>query len=153
MPQPFNIKKSSNEEVWFHLWSAFYPFFVSFLDEDVATSAEETSTTSTKVRKDLSEWQERHAILVLSKVKVHTHLVLILRFPFSIFACNFELPHDILVMFMNRNSWLTDFPIYYNVVKIYFLWIWPMESPLFCKFCDVILVPKFLTTLLTGYKF
>ncbi|KAK8464495.1 hypothetical protein PHAVU_010G010800 [Phaseolus vulgaris] len=38
-------------------------------DEDEGSYWEETESSSSKVRKDLSEWQERHAILVLSRVK------------------------------------------------------------------------------------
>ncbi|KAI4354388.1 hypothetical protein L6164_003254 [Bauhinia variegata] len=38
-------------------------------DEDEVTYVGENPTTSTKVQKDLSQWQERHAILLLSKVK------------------------------------------------------------------------------------
>ncbi|XVE72768.1 hypothetical protein DITRI_Ditri11bG0065300 [Diplodiscus trichospermus] len=37
-------------------------------DNDAANSRTETQTSS-NVRKDLSDWQERHAVLVLSKVK------------------------------------------------------------------------------------
>ncbi|KAF2292629.1 hypothetical protein GH714_026115 [Hevea brasiliensis] len=37
----------------------------TFSDEVLAT----TATTSANIRKDLSQWQERHATLVLSKVK------------------------------------------------------------------------------------
>lgn len=39
---------------------------VTFSDEILAA----TETTSANIRKDLSQWQERHATLVLSKVKV-----------------------------------------------------------------------------------
>lgn len=39
----------------------------SYGDEDEGSSKK---TMSGNVRKDLSEWQERHAVLVLSKVKV-----------------------------------------------------------------------------------
>ncbi|XWS47251.1 hypothetical protein CRYUN_Cryun14cG0136300 [Craigia yunnanensis] len=38
-------------------------------DNEAANSNSETQTSS-NVRKDLSNWQERHAVLVLSKVKV-----------------------------------------------------------------------------------
>ncbi|XP_057459142.1 uncharacterized protein LOC130749789 [Lotus japonicus] len=48
-------------------------------DEDQATYGEEAqSTTSTKVRKDLSQWQERHAVLVLSSVKELSQLRFVL---------------------------------------------------------------------------
>ncbi|KAI4356418.1 hypothetical protein L6164_000442 [Bauhinia variegata] len=43
-------------------------------DEDEATYVGETPTTSTKIQKDLSQWQERHAILLLSKVKETSQL-------------------------------------------------------------------------------
>ncbi|XP_068479159.1 uncharacterized protein [Phaseolus vulgaris] len=42
---------------------------VSLQYEDEGSYWEETESSSSKVRKDLSEWQERHAILVLSRVK------------------------------------------------------------------------------------
>ncbi len=35
-----------------------------------ADNEDETPTTSGNVRNDLSEWQERHATLVLSQIKV-----------------------------------------------------------------------------------
>ncbi|KAL1330661.1 hypothetical protein HN51_047910 [Arachis hypogaea] len=38
-------------------------------DEDDSANGEEPRSSSTKVRKDLSQWQERHAVLILSKVK------------------------------------------------------------------------------------
>ncbi|TKY68600.1 hypothetical protein E2542_SST04856 [Spatholobus suberectus] len=38
-------------------------------DEDEGSYGEETQSSSTKVRKDLSQWQEKHAILILSRVK------------------------------------------------------------------------------------
>lgn len=38
-------------------------------DEDESTYSEEVESTSTRVRKDLSQWQERHAVLILSTVK------------------------------------------------------------------------------------
>ncbi|KAK2379113.1 hypothetical protein QL285_066948 [Trifolium repens] len=38
-------------------------------DEDESNYSEEVESTSTRVRKDLSQWQERHAVLILSKVK------------------------------------------------------------------------------------
>lgn len=38
-------------------------------DNEAANSNSETQTSS-NVRKDLSDWQERHAVIVLSKVKV-----------------------------------------------------------------------------------
>ncbi|XP_020202415.1 uncharacterized protein LOC109788160 [Cajanus cajan] len=38
-------------------------------DEDEVTNGEQTQSSSTKERKDLSQWQERHAILILSRVK------------------------------------------------------------------------------------
>jgi len=39
-------------------------------DEDESSYTEEVESTSTRVRKDLSQWQERHAVLILSNVKV-----------------------------------------------------------------------------------
>ena len=33
----------------------------------------DSQTSSTNIRKDLSDWQERHAMLVLSKVKVQAY--------------------------------------------------------------------------------
>lgn len=42
-----------------------------FSDEDGANCGDDaTPNTSGNVREDLSDWQERHATLVLSKVKV-----------------------------------------------------------------------------------
>ncbi|MED6219814.1 hypothetical protein PIB30_039198 [Stylosanthes scabra] len=38
-------------------------------DEDDSANGEEARSTSTKIRKDLSQWQERHAVLILSRVK------------------------------------------------------------------------------------
>ncbi|KEH29002.1 BSD domain protein [Medicago truncatula] len=38
-------------------------------DEDESSYSEEVESTSTRVRKDLSQWQERHAVLILSNVK------------------------------------------------------------------------------------
>jgi hypothetical protein len=40
------------------------------VDEDESNYSEEVESTSTRVRKDLSHWQERHAVLILSRVKV-----------------------------------------------------------------------------------
>ncbi|XP_028798288.1 uncharacterized protein LOC114753748 isoform X2 [Neltuma alba] len=37
--------------------------------EDEATNAENSLTNSARIRNDLSQWQERHATLVLSRVK------------------------------------------------------------------------------------
>ncbi|XP_022771452.1 uncharacterized protein LOC111314396 isoform X2 [Durio zibethinus] len=42
-------------------------------DNEAANSNSETQTSS-NVRKDLSDWQERHAVLVLSKVKLRFKL-------------------------------------------------------------------------------
>ncbi|KAL6968038.1 hypothetical protein U1Q18_033842 [Sarracenia purpurea var. burkii] len=42
----------------------------SLQDEDVVSSGDGTPASTGNVRKDLSEWQERHATFVLSKVKV-----------------------------------------------------------------------------------
>lgn len=39
-------------------------------EEEDASNGDAGNRTSTRVNKDLSEWQERHAMLVLSKVKV-----------------------------------------------------------------------------------
>ncbi|CAL0306016.1 unnamed protein product [Lupinus luteus] len=39
---------------------------------------EESESSSTKVLKDLSEWQEKHAILILSRVKEISHLRFVL---------------------------------------------------------------------------
>ncbi|KAK7287431.1 hypothetical protein RIF29_00707 [Crotalaria pallida] len=47
-------------------------------DEDEATFDEETQSTSTNVRRDLSQWQERHAILILSRVKEISQLRFVL---------------------------------------------------------------------------
>ncbi|KAI9112192.1 hypothetical protein K1719_016715 [Acacia pycnantha] len=38
-------------------------------DEDEATGVEDTPMDSARTRKDLSQWQERHATLILSRVK------------------------------------------------------------------------------------
>ncbi|XP_028780953.1 uncharacterized protein LOC114737214, partial [Neltuma alba] len=38
-------------------------------DEDEATNAQDTLTNSARIRNDLSQWQERHATLILSRVK------------------------------------------------------------------------------------
>ncbi|KAM5563119.1 hypothetical protein ABKV19_018015 [Rosa sericea] len=43
-------------------------------DDEGATSGDNSLTTSSNIQKDLSEWQERHAMLVLSKVKELSHL-------------------------------------------------------------------------------
>ncbi|KAF8402088.1 hypothetical protein HHK36_013040 [Tetracentron sinense] len=48
------------------------------LDDQATTTADESPTTSTNVRKDLSEWQEQHATLVLSKVKEISQLRFVL---------------------------------------------------------------------------
>jgi hypothetical protein len=47
----------------------FILFFLG-VDEDESNYSEEVESTSTRVRKDLSQWQERHAVLILSRVKV-----------------------------------------------------------------------------------
>lgn len=39
---------------------------------DESSEVSELGTTESNVRKDLSEWQERHATLVLGSVKVYT---------------------------------------------------------------------------------
>lgn len=41
-------------------------------DIDESSEVSELGTTESNVRKDLSEWQERHATLVLGSVKVYT---------------------------------------------------------------------------------
>ncbi|KAA8543478.1 hypothetical protein F0562_021027 [Nyssa sinensis] len=46
----------------------------SLPDEQEANSGDDTPTTSGNIRKDLSDWQERHAMLVLSKVKEMSQL-------------------------------------------------------------------------------
>ncbi|KAK9944827.1 hypothetical protein M0R45_010376 [Rubus argutus] len=43
-------------------------------DDEGATCGDNSPTTSSNIQKDLSEWQERHATLVLSKVKELSHL-------------------------------------------------------------------------------
>ncbi|KAL5794804.1 hypothetical protein ACOSP7_003398 [Xanthoceras sorbifolium] len=43
-------------------------------DDDEASYDVEAATTSGSVRKDLSDWQEQHALLVLSRVKELAHL-------------------------------------------------------------------------------
>ncbi|XP_004290213.1 PREDICTED: uncharacterized protein LOC101295670 [Fragaria vesca subsp. vesca] len=43
-------------------------------DDEGATCGDNSLTTSSNIQKDLSEWQERHAMLVLSKVKELSHL-------------------------------------------------------------------------------
>ncbi|PRQ25551.1 putative BSD domain-containing protein [Rosa chinensis] len=43
-------------------------------DDEGATSGDNSLTTSSNIQKDLSEWQERHAMFVLSKVKELSHL-------------------------------------------------------------------------------
>ncbi|QCD93641.1 hypothetical protein DEO72_LG9g2606 [Vigna unguiculata] len=60
------------EELINHVKSFTVDTFKNFplKDEDEGSYWEETQSSSTKVRKDLSDWQERHAILVLSRVKV-----------------------------------------------------------------------------------
>lgn len=44
--------------------------YFSFIHLYLFLYADEEEATSTKDRKDLSEWQEGHAILILSRVKV-----------------------------------------------------------------------------------
>ncbi|KAL5073023.1 hypothetical protein RYX36_012007 [Vicia faba] len=43
-------------------------------DEDESSCSEEVQPNSTRVRKDLSQWQERHAVLILSRVKEMSQL-------------------------------------------------------------------------------
>ncbi|BAT97285.1 hypothetical protein VIGAN_09068300 [Vigna angularis var. angularis] len=59
------------EELINHVKSFTVDTFKNFplKDEDEGSYWEETQSSSSKVRKDLSDWQERHAILVLSRVK------------------------------------------------------------------------------------
>ncbi|XP_027337627.1 uncharacterized protein LOC113851362 [Abrus precatorius] len=59
------------EELINHIKSFTLDTFKNFplRDEDEGTYGEETQSSSTIVRKDLSQWQERHAILILSRVK------------------------------------------------------------------------------------
>ncbi|CAJ1949321.1 unnamed protein product [Sphenostylis stenocarpa] len=59
------------EELINHVKSFTIDTFKNFplKDEDEGSYGEETQSSSSKVRKDLSQWQERHAILVLSRVK------------------------------------------------------------------------------------
>ncbi|KAK3193196.1 hypothetical protein Dsin_024506 [Dipteronia sinensis] len=45
-----------------------------FQDDEEASYDVEAATTSGTVRKDLSDWQEQHAFLVLSRVKELAHL-------------------------------------------------------------------------------
>lgn len=52
------------------------------VDEDESSYSEEVESTSTRVRKDLSQWQERHAVLILSNVKVILFFCLIAIFVF-----------------------------------------------------------------------
>jgi hypothetical protein len=55
-----------------------------------ADNEDETPTTSGNVRNDLSEWQERHATLVLSQIKV---LLFFYFYFIFIFLCiNYVLP-------------------------------------------------------------
>lgn len=54
--------------------------FCVLTDEEGDSNGDETSAN---VRKDLSEWQERHAMLVLSKVKVSLLLLLLDEFIIS----------------------------------------------------------------------
>ncbi|XP_047154406.1 uncharacterized protein LOC124825761 [Vigna umbellata] len=60
------------EELINHVKSFTVDTFKNFplKDEDEGSYWEETESSSSKIRKDLSDWQERHAILVLSRVKV-----------------------------------------------------------------------------------
>lgn len=67
-----------------------FPIFIIYLisfdfmgvDEDESSYSEEVESTSTRVRKDLSQWQERHAVLILSNVKVILFFCLIAIFVF-----------------------------------------------------------------------
>lgn len=43
-------------------------------DEDESSYSEEVQSDSTRVRKDISQWQERHAVLILSRVKEMSQL-------------------------------------------------------------------------------
>ncbi|ESQ28349.1 hypothetical protein EUTSA_v10018843mg [Eutrema salsugineum] len=43
--------------------------FQAFPEQDESSEVSDTATTASNVRKDLSEWQERHATLVLGSVK------------------------------------------------------------------------------------
>ncbi|XP_012572956.1 uncharacterized protein [Cicer arietinum] len=45
-------------------------------DEDEATYSKEVESNSTRVRNDLSQWQERHAVLILSTEISHLRYVL-----------------------------------------------------------------------------
>ena len=42
-------------------------------DDQGINDGDNSQATSTNIGKDLSEWQERHAMLVLSKVKVQAY--------------------------------------------------------------------------------
>ncbi|XP_061367852.1 uncharacterized protein LOC133310861 [Gastrolobium bilobum] len=59
------------EELINHVKSFTVDTFKNFplQDEDEATYGEEAQSTSNKVRTDLSQWQEKHATLILSRVK------------------------------------------------------------------------------------
>ncbi|OWM82888.1 uncharacterized protein LOC116189258 [Punica granatum] len=52
----------------------FKDFHLREVDDGSGVADSETATTSGNVRKDLSEWQERHASLVLSTVKEMSQL-------------------------------------------------------------------------------
>lgn len=68
------------EELINHVKSFTIDTFKNFplQDEDEATYDEETQSTSSNVQKDLSQWQERHAILILSRVKEISQLRFVL---------------------------------------------------------------------------
>jgi uncharacterized HAD superfamily protein len=44
--------------------------FQAFPEQDESSEVSDLETSASNVRKDLSEWQERHATLVLGSVKV-----------------------------------------------------------------------------------
>ncbi|XP_010245986.1 PREDICTED: uncharacterized protein LOC104589381 isoform X2 [Nelumbo nucifera] len=72
-------KHGEQEEEQFGVTEQFRDFVKSFTldtfknfhipDDQGTTTGDDCPTTSANVRKDLSEWQEQHATLVLSKVK------------------------------------------------------------------------------------
>lgn len=69
------VLKDFNLVITFYYWILFF-FLILGADEDETAYGEEAQSTSTKVQKDLSQWQERHAILILSTVKVWFQLFL-----------------------------------------------------------------------------
>ncbi|XP_028215387.1 uncharacterized protein LOC114397516 isoform X2 [Glycine soja] len=86
-----NIQTQSNSEVQQHLEESIYGITEELInhiktftldtfknfplqDEVEGSYGEDTQSSSTKVRNELSQWQEKHAILVLSRVKEMSQL-------------------------------------------------------------------------------